>query len=322
MRFHLRQRASTVLLLVAIACTGAPRSPVAAPPQKAPVPQTTFQTPDDATQALVDALKANDPGKLRAVLGPGSERLVGSGDPVADAAQRQRFLAAYAEKHDLETVGENRRVLHVGQNDWPLPMPLVADGGRWRFDSTTGAQEIVNRRIGRNELAAIGVMLAYVQAQRDFAARDRQAGGPGAYAQRLFSSPGKHDGLYWPAAAGEPDSPLAELIQRVASEGYPGEPSKGPPRPYQGYLFRLLKAQGPNAPGGAKDYVVDGRMTSGFALVAWPAVYGASGITTFLVNQDGVVFQKDLGPRTGALAGAMTRFDPDITWARVDVVEH
>jgi hypothetical protein len=292
------------------------------PAQSETAQQPRFDSADQAVQALVAAIQAKETRKVLAILGPGSARLFPSGDPVADDALRQRFLDAFQEKHQLQSSGPDRMILQVGPDDWPLPTPIVASGGKWRFDSVAGAQEIIDRRIGRNELAAIGVMLAYVDAQRDFAARDKQAGGPGAYATRLFSTPGKHDGLYWSVAPGEPESPMAKLVAKVESEGYPGEPNKGAPVPYQGYFFRLLKAQGPNAPGGEKDYVVNGQLTGGFALIAWPAVYGSSGIMTFIVNQDRVVFQDDLGPRTTAIVAGTTRYDPDISWARIDVVDH
>jgi hypothetical protein len=212
-------------------------------------------------------------------------------------------------------------VLNVGKNDWPMPIPLVKQSAVWHFDTPAGAQEIINRRIGRNEIAAIRVSVSYVYAQMDYFARSKQATGTGEYAQRLVSTPDKHDGLYWPAAAAELVSPLASLVDQAIEEGYHGELVSGKPIPYQGYYFHILKAQGDSAPGGAKDYVTGGKMTGGFALVAWPANYGVSGIMTFLVDQDGVVFQKDLGTSTAALAGRTARFDPDLSWARVDISE-
>jgi hypothetical protein len=195
----------------------------------------------------------------------------------------------------------------------------VKQGGLWHFDTAAGAQEIIGRRIGRNEIAAIRVALFYTDAQKDYFDRLKQTTGSGEYAQRIVSNPNAHDGLFWPAAAGELESPLAPLVDQAIDEGYPGDIVAGKPIPYQGYYFRVLKGQGAKAPGGAKDYIAGGKMTGGFALVAWPTHYGVSGIMTFLVDQDGIVFQKDMGERTAALAGAMTRFDPDISWARVDV---
>jgi hypothetical protein len=208
-------------------------------------------------------------------------------------------------------------VLDVGKDDWPLPIPVVRQAGVWRFDVAAGAQEIIDRRIGRNEIDAIRVSLFYADAQKDYFDRVKQISGTGEYAQRLVSTPNNHDGLYWPVATGELESPLAPLMSQAIDEGYPGEIVPG--TPYQGYYFKVLKGQGESAPGGPKDYLVNGKMTGGFALVAWPASYGVSGVMTFLVDQDGVVFQKDLGEHTAASAGAITRFDPDIGWARVDV---
>ena len=195
-----------------------------------------------------------------------------------------------------------RTVLDIGTNDWQLPIPLVRRDSRWYFDSREGAQEIVDRRIGGNEIAAIRVSLAYVDAQNDYFERKKQQTGTGEYAQRLVSTPGKHDGLYWPAEDGQEDSPLEPLVAQARDEGYPGEMTRQKPVPYQGYFFRILYSQGAEAPGGAKNYVRNGSMTGGFALVAWPAIYGSSGIMSFIVNQDGIVFQKDFGPETARIA--------------------
>jgi hypothetical protein len=209
--------------------------------------------------------------------------------------------------------------LEVGAEEWPLPIPIVEVGGRWQFDTRAGAEEIVNRRIGRDELAAIRVLLAYTDAQKAYFAWARQKTGAGEYAQRLVSRAGQQDGLYWPVSGDAPESPFGALLAQAQSEGYPGEVVAGRLVPYQGYYFRVLKAQGPDAPGGAMSYLHDGRMTGGYALLAWPAGYGASGIMTFQVNQDGIVFQKDLGPETVRLSAQIAQFDPDLTWARVEV---
>ena len=189
----------------------------------------------------------------------------------------------------------------------------------WRFDTEAGAQEVINRRIGRNEIGAIRTCLAYVDAQQDYFELFKQVTGQGAYAQRLVSTPGNYDGLYWPPAEGIPNSPLEPLVSRAIEEGYPGETVGGKPTPYYGYLYRILTAQGPNAPEGAMNYIQNGKMTRGFALLAWPASYGNSGVMTFQVNQDGIVFQKDLGPETAKRASEIMRFDPDFSWARVDI---
>ena len=264
--------------------------------------------------ALIDALRADKQDALRSVLGPGSEKLLSSGDKYSDMAERQKFLAAYDEQHKLVPAETGQIILQVGKDDWPFPIPLSEADGGWRFDSRAGAQELINRRIGRNEIAAIRTSLAYVDAQAAFLAL------AGQYAQRLASSPGQHDGLYWPAAEGEPESPLAPLMAQAQEEGYPGERVAGKPLPYHGYFFRILTGQGTSAAEGERNYLSGGRMTNGFALIAWPASYGASGIMTFIVNQDGVVFQKDLGPNTATVAAATKLFDPDLSWARVEVV--
>ncbi len=278
-----------------------------------------FDTPEAAVDALIDAFRRNDAMALRAILGPESNKLLDSGDRVADAEARKRFLAAYDAGHTLAPDGAGRMVLRVGTDAWPLPIPLQQSAGRWHFDSRRGAQYLVDRRIGRNEIAAIRTALAVVDAQNLYF---RQTGESGTahYAQRLASTPGQHDGLYWPAAEGEAESPLAPLVAQARDQGYPGERAAGRALPYQGYYFRILTAQGQNAPGGAMNYVVDGLMTKGFGLIAWPARYGASGIMTFVVNQDGVVFQKDLGPKTDQTAPTIRLLDPDLSWARVDVV--
>ena len=291
----------------------------AAPPQVSP-PATgqTFATAEQAVAALVDALRGEKQGAAQAVLGSASEKLVNSGDKYSDAAERQRFLAAYEAQHKLVPAAPGQMALQVGSDDWPFPIPLVQAEGRWHFDAEAGAQELIDRRIGRNEIAAIRISLAYVDAQKAFFALTGQEG-HAQYAQRLVSAPGKHDGLYWPATEGEPESPLEPLMAQAEAEGYPGERVAGKPVPYQGYYFRILTGQGTSASEGARDYLSGGRMTNGFALIAWPASFGASGIMSFIVNQDGIVFQKDLGPDT-AVAARTKLFDPDLSWARVDVV--
>jgi Protein of unknown function (DUF2950) len=281
-----------------------------------------FASAADAVAALVAAVQSGDTGALQAVLGPGSEKLVASGDPVADANARAKFLENYAASHLLTPVGDTRMVLTVGPNAWPLPIPLVKSDAGWHFDAASAAQEIVDRRIGRNELRTIRTLLALVAAQQDYFERVKAGTGAGAYAQHIVSAPGKQDGLYWETAGDEAASPLEPLVAEAREEGYPGATARGSAQmPYNGYLFRLLTAQGPSAPGGAKSYVQNGRMTEGFAFLAWPADHANSGVVSLLVDQDGVVFQKDLGPDTAKVAGQMRRFDPDVTWARVDIVD-
>jgi Protein of unknown function (DUF2950) len=280
-----------------------------------------FATAEDAVTALVDAVRSNKPESILAVLGPGSEGLVNSGDKIVDATTRQRFVEAYDEQHKLVSDTPERTILDVGKDNWPLPIPIVQTDGRWHFDTAAGAQELIDRRIGRDEIAAIRTSLTYVDAQKAFFALAQQVEGTGFYAQRLVSSPGRHDGLYWVSEDGEDESPLAPLVAQAQQEGYPGAQSSGKPQPYFGYYFRILTGQGPDSPGGKLNYITSGgEMTKGFALIAWPASYGTSGIMTFIVNQDGIVFQKDLGSATASVAETIKLFDPDISWARVDVV--
>jgi hypothetical protein len=291
-----------------------------APAAAAPVAQRDFASAEDAAVAMVDAVRSGEQQSMLAVLGPAAQKLTSSGDPIADQNARKKFLDDYEAKHSMESSDEGRAVLVVGNDDWPLPIPIVQSGGRWHFDSAAGSQELINRRIGRNELLTIRTLLAAVDAQEDYFERDKAGTGTGTYAERILSTPGHTDGLYWPVSKGQPPSPLGPLVDQAQSEGYPGAANRsGKQLPYHGYFFRMLKSQGPDAPGGARDYLHDGRLTGGFAILAWPAIYGSSGIVTFQVNQDGIVFQKDLGPNTARLAAAWMRFDPDLTWARVDI---
>jgi len=276
-------------------------------------PQRSFATADEAVAALVAATRANDATAFRAILGndPGD---LSSGDPVADRALRQAFVAAYDTKHALVPAGDALH-LTLGSDDFPFAFPLVKHGQRWRFDTVAGRDELLARRVGRNELDAIEVLRAIVDAQREYASVDRNGNGVLEYARRFASTPGKRDGLYWPTAAGEPPSPLGQLVAHAAGEGYRGKPDTA--TPYHGYYFRMLRGQGASAAGGALDYVVHGRTIGGFAVVASPAKYGGSGIMTFIVNQDGIVYQADLGPDTRAKATALRRFDPGSGWTRV-----
>jgi hypothetical protein len=283
--------------------------------------QSSYTSSDDAVAALVAAARAHDTMALRSVLGPGSAPLISSGDRHADEAATNRFVEAYDARHALVPDGPDRVMLQAGTNDWQLPIPIVQRKGRWYFDVREGAQEIVDRRIGRNEIAAIRVSLAYVDAQNDYFQRLKQDTGSGSYAQRLVSMPGRHDGLYWAAADGQDDSPLQPVISQAEDEGYPGQMLNRTLAPYQGYLFRILNSQGAEAPGGAKKYIQNGRMTGGFALIAWPARYASSGIMSFIVNQDGIVFQKDLGPETARFAASVAQFNSDPSWTRITVTD-
>ena len=280
----------------------------------APPGQKTFESLDDAVNALVGAFRAGDRKALIEILGPKGRPLISSGDEVADRAAFQRFVTAYDRAHRLEG-GGGKVVLYVGDNDFPVAIPLVPDGPRWFWDTDAGDDELLYRRIGRNELSAIEVCLAYLDAQREYYSRDRGAGIL-EYAQRLESTKGKRDGLYWETKPGERPSPLGPLVADARAAGYT-KPEPGKRMPYHGYLYRLLLAQGPEAPGGAYDYLVKGHMIGGFALVAYPATYAVSGITTFIVSHDGVVYEKDLGPRTAQIANAMKMFNPDKTWTKI-----
>jgi hypothetical protein len=301
----LRHRAAIALAVVSMIAL-----PAAAEP-------TVFATPEAAVDGLLAAARDNNSDGLVKILGPGSKKLVSSGDPVADAQAREKFIAEYEAAHAITKEGDDRAVLAVGTDDWTFPFPIVKHDAGWQFDATAGATEILDRRIGANELSAIEVCRAYVDAQREYATEDRNHTGFLEYAQKFLSSPGRHDGLYWPAATEAEESPLGPLIADARAEGYRASGKAGP-KPYHGYLYRILKGQGAAAQDGAYDYVVRGHMIAGFALVAFPARYEASGVMTFIVNHDGVIYQKDLGPDTAAIAEKMTLFDPDPSWTKVD----
>jgi hypothetical protein len=299
------------VLMVAFAVViGLQGGAVAAPAQK------SFESPDDAVDALAGAIRAADRKALVEILGPAGRPLITSGDDVADRAAFQRFAAAYDRAHRLEG-GGGKVVLYIGDDDFPFPIPLVPDGPRWRWDTAAGAEEALSRQIGENELGAIQVCLAYVDAQREYYSRYHDGARMLEYAQQLESTKGKHDGLVWETRPGERESPLGPLFARAKAVGYL-TPARGGPVPYYGYLYRMLFAQGPDAPGGAYDFVVSRHMIGGFALVAYPATYGVSGVMTFIVSHDGVVYQRDLGLRTAQAANAMKTYNPDSMWTQVD----
>jgi hypothetical protein len=278
--------------------------------------QTTFSSAEEAMQAFVDTIRLNDAVVLQTLLGAEGLALFDSGDAAADAQWRKRFLNAYADAHKVLLKDHNlRAILTVGRDEWPMPIPLVKSEEGWRFDTARAAEEILNRHIGRNELAAIQVCLAIVDAERDYAAQDTDGDGVPEFTAKFVSSPGTRDGLYWETGDDEPLSPVGPLLAAAASEAAPASDST-PLTPFHGYLYRMLTKQGKNAPGGAYDYEVNGKMLGGFAVIAFPARYGTSGVVSFMVNQDGVVYQKDLGQNTAALAAEMTEFDPDSTWRR------
>jgi hypothetical protein len=264
--------------------------------------QKAFPTPEAAAEALIDGIARHDPDAVTTVLGADYRRFFPMDDTSAE--DRTDFLAAWARNHRVVTTGD-KAMVEVGTHGWTMPIPLVKTGAGWSFDPRAGAEEMRIRRIGRNELAAMQVMLAYMDAQREYAMRDWDGDGVKSYAAKGLSTPGKRDGLYWASLPGEPESPLGPAF----ADARPGQP-------YHGYAFRILTAQGPSAPGGARSFIKNGRMTEGFALIAWPAKYDYTGVMTFIVNQDGVVYEKDLGPNTAAAVAGIKSFNPDSTWQR------
>ena len=278
--------------------------------------QQSFKTPDEAAGALANAARAGDVKALVTVLGPEGGTIVSSGDEVADAAARQSFVTAYDSKHNIVMEGDSKAMMIIGKEDFPFPIPLVRRNGIWQFDAVAGRDEIMLRRIGQNELSAIQACLAYVDAQNEYAEKDRTGAGINTYAQRIISNPGKRDGLYWPAAQNEEESPLGELFAQATGQGYRVKAGSGR-MPFHGYYFKILTKQGPAASGGEFGYIANGKMIGGFALVAYPAEYRNSGVMTFIVNHAGTVFQKDLGPDTARLAERMTSFNPDQTWTKI-----
>jgi hypothetical protein len=279
--------------------------------------QKAFTTPEEAVRAFVAALQANDEKELLSIFGTASKELIFSGDPVADRQRRETFIIDYNRKNTLTQEG-SRMVLNVGEKGWPFPIPLVKRANQWVFDTRAGKEEILNRRIGENEMSTIQTLLAIVDAQREYAMQDRDNDGIREYADKFGSDPGQKNGLYWPAGEGESSSPLGELVADARAEGYRRDGTKKGPIPFHGYYFRMLKKQGRHASGGAFDYVVKNKMIGGFAVVAYPAVYGSSGVMTFMVSHEGVVYQKDLGKGTAKSAQAMTSFNPDKTWKKAE----
>jgi hypothetical protein len=275
-----------------------------------------FDTPDAAAMALIEAAASDDRDALYGVLGSDLDQLV-SGDPVADAADRRQFAALSRESAHLENETDDSAILVIGPNDWPFPIPLAKDDRGWYFDTVAGREELLDRRVGLNELSTLATARAFVDAQMEYAAADPDGDGVRAYAARFWSSDGKRDGLYWPTEAGEPDSPMGPLVAEAVDEGYGIREEGEGPRPYHGYYFKILTAQGPDAPGGAESYLEDGRLTDGFGLLAWPASYGNSGVMSFQVNQRGMVYQADLGEETPAVAKAIAAYDPGAGWEAV-----
>ncbi|MHB8880919.1 MAG: DUF2950 domain-containing protein [Thermodesulfovibrionales bacterium] len=285
-------------------------------PADAATRQKSFVSPEEAVTALVAAIRAHDGKERLAILGQGAREIISSGDEVADKAGRDRFLRAYDQSNSLQKGPGDTMILHIGPDNWPMPIPIVRKGNGWVFDISKGRQEILNRRIGRNELRVIDALQAYVEAQQEFATRDCSGSGRVEFAQRFISTPGNHDGLYWETKEGEKESPLGPLIAKASERGYSRDKEIGL-APFHGYYFRILTGQGKHAEGGAYTYIVKGKMILGFALLAYPAEQGNSGVMTFMVNHEGTIYQKNLGKATKRGAEAIKIFDPDRTWKKV-----
>lgn len=302
------------LLLVAGGSAASAAEPAAQPANSAnaPAKQEHFASAEAAASALLAAVKSGESTSMLAVLGPDAKPILESGDAVADRETMQRFVASYEAAHTLHETNARRVDLVVGKDEWPFPIPIVKESAGWRFDSAAGQQEILDRRVGRNERFTIQTSLAIVDAQREYYARNPNRDPLNHYARRFNSTDGKRDGLYFSTGEDEDESPLGALVAQARDEGYSNKPV-----PYHGYYYRILESQGPNARDGAYSYVAKGELIGGFAVVAYPASYDNSGVMTFSVNQDGVVYQKDLGSETAKLARAIQRFDPDKSWERV-----
>ena len=277
--------------------------------------QKGFASAEEAAKALVGAYKKANVKALMEILGPKGHRLVSTGDPVEDRIERDWFISLYEEGHEILPESSSRAVLQLGKDEQPYPIPIVKKGGKWRFDPSEGHEELLSRRMSKNELSALNVVVAYVEAQKEYRQKDHDGDKILEYAQRWLSTEGSRDGLYWKGQRGESESPISKLAEVVRGEGYPIDSPVGP-FPCRGYYYKILKAQGPNAPGGAIDYLMDGNMVAGFALIAYPAHYSVAGIMTFMVNEDGVVYQKDLGPKTVQTGKNMILFDPDKSWSK------
>ena len=306
-----RKISISLLLLPALCFVLAGGTPAMGAPAKNV--QKSFASPDEALKSIVKAVRNSDTKEMAAILGPGSKEIISSGDPVADKSGRELFVKLCDEKIVIEGADTGRAVFSIGNENYPYPIPVVKQGNVWRFDTKAGKEELLNRRIGRNELEVIDIMRAYVDAQREYFASDWDGDGSTEFAQKVRSAPGKKDGLYWAAKEGEMLSPLGPLAAKAASEGYSKKNTA-----LHGYYFRILKGQGKSAEGGAFDYLVNGKMILGYAMVAYPAQYGSSGIMTFIVNQNGIVYQKNLGKNSGTVAAAMKQFNPDKSWKKVE----
>lgn len=305
----IRERRLPILVLLILAVLLTSRTSAA----QAISGQKTFSSPSEAVKNLMDAARSGDPAQLVPIIGPQAGALIASGDLGAAKQVLANFVKAYNEKHAISSEAQGFEFLQVGKGDWPFPFPIVRDGETWYFDIDRGNEEILDRRVGRNELGAIAVCEGFVQSQKDYAAKGHDGNFHGIYAQQFHSDPGKQNGLYWPVSKGQPESPMGPLVASAALENS-SQQSAGDPAPYYGYFYKILTAQGPDAPGGEKSYIVDGKLTGGFALIAYPAKYASSGVMTFIVNQDGIVYQQDLGEQTTDLASKITTYNPDSSW--------
>src|SRR5262245_51775237 len=274
--------------------------------------QKVFASPEEASRALIDAAKAKDSKPLLDILGPEAKSFLDTGDAVSDRESRERFVKFYEESNSLVKSGDSKATLEVGKDKWPFPIPIVKESSGWRFDTKAGREEVINRRVGRNELDVIQVCLAFVDAENEYYRRNPLKEPLLQYAQKFLSTKGKKDGLFWETKSGEELSPFGSLVAQARAAGYTA--TAGKPTPYHGYYYKILTGQGANAQGGAYEYVVRGKMVGGFGMVAYPAQYGNSGVMTFVVSHDGVVYEKDLGPNTAQTAASMTKFNPDKTW--------
>ena len=311
---EIKFRRSPLIVACVCALMGAIASSRSVSAQAQAAPHRTFATPEDAVKALIDVTKTGDLDGLLAIFGPDSKDLIASSDPATARMNRQVFTVAAGEQWHLEDAGADRKTLVIGNENWPFPVPIVKDASGWRFDTAAGKEEVLARRIGRNELEAIATARAYVTAQRRYAEQGHDGKPAGVYATKFQSDPGKENGLYWPTSRGQKPSPLGDLVAQAAAEGRPVGGNNPPPSALHGYHFKILTSQGAAAAKGARPYIVKGDMTGGFALVAWPAQYDVTGVMTFIVGDDGIVREKDLGPGTDAEARKMTVYNPDASW--------
>jgi hypothetical protein len=277
--------------------------------------QKTFSSAQQASEAFVTAARNNDEKAMIAILGPDAKKIVSSGDDTEDAHARATFVEKYQQMHRLVKEPDGMTTLYIGAENWPTPIPLVEKGHAWYFDTDAGKKEILYRRVGENEMSTMRICRELVMAQNEYKAAQH-----GVFAQKIFSDDGQHNGLYWKASAGEPRSPIGPLVASAVAQGY-AQPGQGEPTPYHGYYYLVLTRQGKDAPGGAKDYLAEGKMTGGFAFVAYPAKYRSSGVMTFIVGPDGIVYQKDLGASTEMSAKAMKEYNPDASWQKADTMQ-